>query len=153
MKLADTRESYYAMSGKVSEIVRQLALAGIAVIWIFKKEVNGEVQVSRLLISAGILIVLGLIGDLLQYYVATRKWDKFNLQKERELETPPITSPPTSPPTSLPDEAYDPEEVDFVAPDNINDWPKTFFWLKVYLTAAGYVFIVVFLIRAIEVPG
>ncbi len=144
MKLADTRENYYAMSGKVSEIVRQLALAGIAVIWIFKRDVNGEVRVSRLLLVAGILIVLSLICDLLQYYVATRIWDEFNLRKEKELESG------TPPPGTTPPEEYDLEEVDFEAPDDINKWPKRFFWWKFYLTAAGYMVIVIFLVRAIK---
>ena len=41
MKLKDAREIYYFYSGKTSDLVRQLGLAGIAVIWLFKYDVQG----------------------------------------------------------------------------------------------------------------
>ena len=38
MKLSDYRETYYEFSGKASDVTRQLAFAGIAIVWIFKIE-------------------------------------------------------------------------------------------------------------------
>jgi hypothetical protein len=36
MTLGEIKESFYAISGQVSDLTRKLALAGIAIIWIFK---------------------------------------------------------------------------------------------------------------------
>lgn len=63
MKLKDALENYYFHSGKTSDLVRQLALAGIAVIWLFKYEVTGVPKVpAQLLLPLG-LIVCGLALD------------------------------------------------------------------------------------------
>ena len=39
-KIEDYREDFYFFTGKASEVNRQLAIAGIAVIWIFKNPEN-----------------------------------------------------------------------------------------------------------------
>jgi len=46
MKLKDAREIYYFYSGKTSDLVRQLGLAGIAVIWLFKYDAQGIPKIS-----------------------------------------------------------------------------------------------------------
>ena len=83
MKLEDARENYYYYSQKTSEIVRQLGFAGIAVIWVFKTEVEGKIVVPPELLSAGKLIVIGLGFDLLHYVAGTLAWGVFNGIKER----------------------------------------------------------------------
>jgi hypothetical protein len=83
MKLKDARENYYFHSGKTSDLVRQLALAGIAVIWLFKYEVIGVPKVPSQLLVPLVLIVLGLAFDLLQYAVATVLWGFIQRSKER----------------------------------------------------------------------
>ena len=40
MKLSEIRVAYEELSGKLSEINRQLCFAGFAVIWIFNETVN-----------------------------------------------------------------------------------------------------------------
>lgn len=82
MKLKDARDNYYFYSGKTSDLVRQLGLAGIAVIWIFKYEVAGVPKIPEALSLPLILIVLGLAFDLLQYAVATSIWGIFQRHKE-----------------------------------------------------------------------
>jgi len=85
MNLQDYRDDFYTYSGKASDISRQLAFAGIAIIWIFKKEVPATgLTVPRELILPGILIVLALGVDLLQYCLATVIWWLFYRKKERE---------------------------------------------------------------------
>jgi len=46
MNLQDYRDDFYTYSGKASDISRQLAFAGIAIIWIFKKEVPATVPAN-----------------------------------------------------------------------------------------------------------
>lgn len=117
MKLKDAREHYYFHSGKTSDIVRQLALAGIAVVWLFKYNVLGVPKVPAQLWVPLVLIVIGLALDLLQYAVATAIWGVFQRRKER---------------------AGVAEDVEFKAPGQLN-WPAiTFFWLKVVSIATAY---------------
>ena len=58
MKLKDARDLYYFYSGKTSDLVRQLGLAAIAVIWIFKFEVGGTPKIPNDLGLPLALIVL-----------------------------------------------------------------------------------------------
>ena len=51
MKLKDAREFYYFNSGKTSDLVRQLGLAGIAVVWIFKYDVLGVPKIPAPLLT------------------------------------------------------------------------------------------------------
>lgn len=83
MKLKESREIYYFNSGKASDIVRQLALAGIALIWIFKTDIAGQPRLPTELVWPAILIVIGLGIDLLQYVVASIIWGTFGRQKEK----------------------------------------------------------------------
>jgi hypothetical protein len=82
MQLEDTRESYQFYSGKTSEIVRQLAFAGIAIIWVFKTNLGPKQIVPRELFPAGILLVVGLTLDLLHYVTGTLIWGIYNRGKE-----------------------------------------------------------------------
>jgi len=119
MKLKDARDNYYFYSGKTSDLVRQLGLAGIAVIWIFKYEVQGVPKIPEALAFPLVLIVLGLAFDLLQYAVATSIWGIFQRRKELSGIA---------------------EDSDFLAPKQFN-WPGiVFFFLKTVsiITAYGY---------------
>ncbi|HSU16310.1 hypothetical protein [Longimicrobium sp.] len=116
--LAEARESYYTLSGKASDAVRQLGFAGIAVIWVFKSETRGAVSVPDALLLPGLLTVAGLFLDLLQYVFATVLWSTFIRRRERAGTLPGdlITAPPS-----------------------IN-WPaNTCFYLKIALILAAYV--------------
>lgn len=110
MKLKDARDYYYFYSGKTSDLVRQVGLAGIAVIWLFKVDVGGVPKVpAELLLPLG-LILAGLTFDFAQYAIATAVWGIFQRQKEL---------------------AKVDEEAEFKAPRQFN-WPGVvFFALKV----------------------
>ncbi len=128
MKLKDARENYYFHSGKTSDLVRQLALAGIAVVWLFKYEVLGVPKIPAQLLTPLVLIVFGLGLDLLQYASATFIWGTFQRKKER---------------------AGVAEDVEFTAPPQLN-WPAlTFFWLKVASIAAAYYLLLQHLARTV----
>lgn len=118
MNLKDAREFYYLNSGKTSDLVRQLGFAGIAVIWIFKSEVQGVPKIPQTLLFPLSLIVVGLALDLLQYAVATSIWGIFHRSKEKSGIS---------------------EDASFVAPRQFN-WPAlVFFVLKVISIAVAYV--------------
>lgn len=120
MKLQDVREAYYSNTGKLSDIVRQLAFAGIAIVWIFKTDVGGRPTVPPDLISAAILLVSGLTLDLLHYVAGSLIWGIYNRVKERGGQG---------------------EDADFKAPAQLN-WPLLFFfWSKTAVMALAYGFL------------
>src|SRR5262245_49460778 len=93
MKLPGYRETFYVYSGKASDICRQLAFAGIAVIWLFKKDVVGQPTLPIELIWSGVFIVLSLVADVFQYVLASIVWrlfyrakEKAGVSEEQELE-------------------------------------------------------------------
>ncbi len=117
MKLKDAREFYYFNSGKTSDLIRQLGLAGIAVIWIFKFEVQGTPKIPQALLLPLGLIVVGLVFDLLQYAIATSIWGVYQRSKEKSGVG---------------------ENVEFKAPSQFN-WPAiSFFVLKVISIVVAY---------------
>jgi hypothetical protein len=117
MKLKDARDLYYFHSGKSSDLMRQLALAGLAVIWLFKYEVIGVPKVPQQLLVPLVLIVLGLAFDLFHYVVATGIWGYFHWHKERTGTC---------------------EDSEFLAPPKLN-WPAlALFWMKVVSILAAY---------------
>lgn len=117
MKLKDARDFYYFYSGKTSDLIRQLGLAGIAVIWIFKYDVSGAPKIPTQLVLPLAFIILGLIFDLFHYAVAAGIWGIFQRKKELSGAA---------------------EDVEFTAPRQFN-WPALiFFWLKVTSIVAAY---------------
>lgn len=118
MKLPEALENYYYHSGKVSEIGRQVAFAGIALIWIFK--VDGQNKVPVELILPAMFILASLVLDVLQYLYATVAWGIFRRKKEKELN------------------AANTPEAEFLAPRALN-WPtNVLFYAKVVCLGAGY---------------
>jgi hypothetical protein len=83
VKLQDYRDTFYTFSGKASDLNRQLGFAGIALIWLFKKDVNGSPAIPTDLIVPGVLIVSSLTLDMLHYCVASIIWHTFYRSKEK----------------------------------------------------------------------
>jgi hypothetical protein len=81
--LQDYRETFYTFSGKASDLNRQLALAGIAIIWLFKKDNLSGLSIPRELLWPGVLIVLSLGLDMLHYVVASVIWRYFYRSQEK----------------------------------------------------------------------
>jgi hypothetical protein len=84
MKLSEARDAYETLSGKASEIARQLSLAGIAVIWVFKSGTDQAPSIDQHLLRAALFIALALSFDFLQYLVGTTIWFVYFRKKEKE---------------------------------------------------------------------
>jgi len=86
MKLGQLREDRDLLTGKLSEIVRQLDLAGIAIIWIFRTtattDTSGATVWSKSLLWPLWFLVLSLGCDLLQY-----AWQSFYVDKRCRQES------------------------------------------------------------------
>ena len=124
MKLSGVREAYYFHSGKVSDITRQMALAGVGLIWVFRSQEPGQMKVPNDLIPAAVLIVIGLTLDFLQYVAGTLLWGI----RARKLENAGTT-----------------DETNVSLPDWINYPALVFFWTKMLATISAYVVLIRFL--------
>lgn len=118
MKLSDARENYYFYTGKVSEIGRQLAFAGIAIIWLFKLEDENSLPLE--LIEPLRLIVASLAIDLAHYFYAALAWGVFHRVKEKRLAASKML------------------DAEFLAPRAINWITIALYFAKIGFLAAGY---------------
>ena len=80
MKISELKEAYYAASGTVSDIIRQISFAGIAIIWIFKigKDESAGIAFTPEMRGPLLLFVATLFADLLQYVYKTLVWGSLN---------------------------------------------------------------------------
>jgi hypothetical protein len=126
MILQKYREDFYFFSGKASDISRQLAFAAIAVIWLFKKDTAGQLTVPLELIRPGILVVLALALDLLQYCSAALIWYFYYRSLEKK---------------KVPETADTQHSVWLERPISF------FFWAKIAVVILAYYYILIFLLR------
>lgn len=86
MNLREARDHYYQHSGTASGVARQLAFAGIAVVWILATQ-PGFVTVPASVLRAPLLaFVIALALDLVQYYWLAAFWGIFSRLKEKKSE-------------------------------------------------------------------
>ncbi|MGE5304439.1 MAG: hypothetical protein ACM3TN_14100 [Alphaproteobacteria bacterium] len=77
MNLAEYRQDYYDFSEKASSGARQLAFAGIGVIWVLRTAIIQEPKVPATFLPALGLLVIALASDFLHYVTATVIWGAF----------------------------------------------------------------------------
>jgi hypothetical protein len=131
MKRAFVQSRYKYYSEKASDRVRQLGFAGIALIWIFRRNANGELQLPEQLIPPALALILALACDFLQYVAGTLIWAVYG----RWLEFRKMG-----------------KDTEFQAPDAVN-WPALIcFWSKICLMAIAYALIVHFLCAQLWIP-
>jgi hypothetical protein len=122
MKLEDARENYYTLTGKASDVARQLAFAGIAVIWVFKVDAGPDnLGVPPSLHGAGLWLVVALSLDLLHYAIGSAISGSFHRLQERKDTVS--------------------AETEFEAPPWVN-WPMIVcFWSKIASVGIAYTLI------------
>lgn len=129
MRLENTRENYYFYSGKASDILRYLSLAGLALIWVFKAESGARTTLPSGLVLSALLLSLGLLTDYMQYLTGTAVWGVFNRHLEKKSIAP---------------------DVEFMAPGWIN-WPTiALFWVKSVVVVLGYFLLIAFLVQFVN---
>jgi hypothetical protein len=83
MKLSEYKNDLYTFTGTLSDINRQIAFAGIALIWIFKKTNGGESVINSELVFPAILLASSLGVDMLQYIYQSIAWAIFHRKHEK----------------------------------------------------------------------
>jgi hypothetical protein len=124
--LKEARESYYELSAKLSELIRQLSFAGIAVIWMFRVGSDtGGIAFDRCLIRPLLLFVCALVLDLFHYLYGSIAWSRFAHVQEKKKGK---------------------KDDDKVSPSDWINRPSLFlFYGKTAVCAYAYVFLVLFL--------
>ena len=82
MKLEDYKKDSYEFSKSASDLVRQFAFAGIAIIWIFKLDKPQEHIIPIELIKPLLFLIFTLASDLLQYFIPSIIWSLFYIYHE-----------------------------------------------------------------------
>lgn len=125
MDLAGAKTEYYNRSGKASDINRQLALAGVAFVWIFSggnTSTGVKLHIPDDLLRVGLILVVALALDLLQYVWGAASWGIFRRRHEKRIRQ------------KL-------ESDNFLAPSWMN-WPTLFFfWTKLIAVVVAYAFL------------
>jgi hypothetical protein len=128
MTLDDLWDDVRQLTGKLSEVARQAAYAGFAVIWIFRTGADTGYRLDRSLILAGALLALALGCDLAQYALTVLLRWRHARAEERS-------------------HGADYEGGDLTLPATINRGPYALFALKVALVAAGYAILIRYLLQ------
>lgn len=84
MKLKDARETYQYHSGKAGDIGRQLSLAGIAIVWMFRG--GDTIHFTRTLLLALAWLCVSLLFDFLQYLFGGLIWGAIAWCVEHKLK-------------------------------------------------------------------
>ena len=83
MKLSEIRKSYEDLTGKLSDINRQLCFTGFGIIWIFNKTSN-ELSVPQDLYLPAVWLILALFIDVLQYVYSSIAWVIYYTSKRKD---------------------------------------------------------------------
>jgi len=130
LKLEECSTAYQDLSRTASEVARKVAFSGIALIWVFTPGQPSNPAIPRDLLVPGILIVLGLALDLLQYISGTVSWGVYARTQANSGR----------------------KASDTVKPPRWLNWPQnTTFCLKLASIVVAYVLLLSFLMRKVLV--
>jgi uncharacterized membrane protein len=131
VKISKIRDAFEEFSGKASEQSRQLALAGVAIIWILRVGTDaGDIKFSNALVRplGGFALALGL--DLFQYVYYTLLWGVINAVLRRRHKN---------------------DEKDVVIWPLVHWLPAILFYLKIALVVGSYVALLRYMAQFIAV--
>lgn len=74
MKLSEIREAYEELSGSLSKFNRQLAFAGIGIIWLFRTSTENGTTIEQAMLTPVLCFVVSFAFDLLQYFWQSYAW-------------------------------------------------------------------------------
>lgn len=124
--LADFRKDYYEFSSKASGVARNLAFAGIAVVWIFRHGDGINSKIPQPLLFPVALFALTLALDLIHYVAGTITWGIFCRIKEKSGTL---------------------EDEELKAPMWLNWGTLLMFWSKIVVVMFAYILLIHFLLK------
>ena len=125
MKHSEIIKRSHEFTGKASEISRQMVLAGVGIIWLFKDPNSNTLDnctIWPLLFLGGAVVI-----DLAQYVIGGVVWKRFYDKIDKTIR--PEDDPEVAAPASLSTPLY------------------VLFFIKLGLTIVSYILIIIFLAR------
>lgn len=92
MNLNELKEESYSFTQLASDQVRNLAFAGIGIIWIFKNDNSQIGMIPEALLWPLVFLTITLALDLLQYLIPACIYSYLFYKKEKEMEGNPKTN-------------------------------------------------------------
>jgi hypothetical protein len=132
MKLSEYKKKSDEYTSKASDIVRQMLLGAIGLVWLVKGTDEGILRIDQFLLYPLITVSVGLIFDLLQYVVAGKIWKDFFLKNEKQFKG---------------SQDNDPE---IKAPRKFSRAIYFFYWGKIFLMVMTYFLIIWYLVSKIN---
>lgn len=130
-KLSDYREVYYEATATASDISRQAAYAGIALIWLFCNLSDGFLSIPKGLLLPIAMLIIGLLLDIFQYLYKSILWGWFCRNNESKCGTE--------------------EDPELSVPTYYN-WPTlALFWLKILAVILAYLLVLIYVFEKISV--
>ena len=130
MKLSGYKTDYYQYSGLASNASRQLAFAGIALVWVFKTQGTNGYELPNQLLFPLIGLIAALGSDLLQYVSGSVIWGLFHRHHEKNRQSD--------------------NDPDLEAPYYFT-WPiNLFFYTKIIAVLISYYFFAVYAIESVS---
>ncbi len=128
MKFEEIREEYYVNTGKTSELIRQLAFAGIGMVWVYFMGEKPSPDTESYLLAPLLPLALCLFCDICQYLYASIAWErKYNEGVKKKLAL----------------------DADLSVRKRINIPTRLFFYGKVVFLLMAYVMLIVNLVKAV----
>ncbi len=152
MELKEYKKAYEEFTSKLSDINRQSALTGIAIIWVFKETIEGKNIINTELILPSLLLVCSLISDMFQYIYQSIFYYFFFRSHEKKIDSAKnLNIRHTKQCDKLnklrkQDEISEKSNIDIKVNNKWNYPSWFFFYLKVVLVLISYIFIIKFII-------
>lgn len=135
MRIDDCWDNHRSYSSTLSNVLRQSALASIALIWILNNERAQAMDPA--LLASGLFLILGLVADAVQYICGTISWHVFCAFSEWKFKKGQ---------TGTDEEINERMGRAYFSPWNhINIGTNLFFYLKIPLYCTGYFKLIAFL--------
>jgi len=148
--LATYQQRYYAATGMVSTQVRALALAGLALIWLFRLGEGETGTIRPELRWPTLLLVATLAADLLHYIWRSIAWGyyQYALEQYEHTQEDPAYAPPRFVRSTL-RWMKTRESGPYLAPPWINAVNNALFWGKTAIVSIAYGQMLVYFTRTI----
>jgi hypothetical protein len=95
MTIKDAWDNYYFHTGTASDIVRQLAYVGFAIIWFFARSTTPMAKIPDGLRLTTILLLIVILLDLFQYVTTATLWGIYTRSREKRNMKDPFDAPPS----------------------------------------------------------
>jgi hypothetical protein len=132
-KLQQFRDFHNDATSKLSENTRTLALSAIAIVWVFKTDIDGHFALPNQLYWPLVLVIAALALDFIQYLYKVFVWKYLFEREEKRLERKEIT-----------------EDTDLYVDSNWNVVAYGLFYAKLVAVIFAYGNLLVYLSSAIK---